>query len=231
MIAKDTDSTVNTHPLRGTHPPIVAAPFRYDVVRDHWEWSDELYELHGYAPREIPATTSALISHKHPEDRQRVEAVFAAAVQDGTTYTCYHRIVDRNQRVLSVVSVGTTVLDPTGRTSEIEGYYIDLTAARLAETQVDVQQALMRKAEAGPQIEQAKGMIMLAEGCTAEEAFELLRTCSAHANRKVGDLARDLIRSVAERGHSSGLVSEVLGQLVNAARTAHVAESAEGSRA
>jgi hypothetical protein len=219
---------LDTQPLRGTHPPVVAAPFKYDVVNDHWEWSDALYELHGYVSREIPATTDALLSHKHPEDRERVARVFAAALRNGETYTCYHRIIDRNHRVLSVVSVGTTVLDAEGRTTEIEGYYIDLTAARRAETELDVQEALTRKAPAGPPIEQAKGMIMLAEGCTAEEAFELLRTCSAHANRKVGDLARDLIQSLAERGHNSGLVSEVLGQLVNAARTAHVARTKRG---
>lgn len=60
---------------------------------------------------------------------------FAAAVRDGETYTCYHRTIDRNQRILSVVSVGTTVVDREDRedredrTTEIEGYYIDLTAA------------------------------------------------------------------------------------------------------
>ena len=160
--------------------------------------------------------------HKHPEDRERAASVFAAVVRDGGTYSCYHRVVDRNKRVLSVVSVGRTVLDAKGRTSQIDGYYIDLTEARRSETEVDVQDALTRKAHAGPLIEQAKGMIMLAEGCTADEAFKRLRTCSEHANRKVGDLARDLIESVADRGFSSGLVSEVLGQLVDAARGGQV---------
>ncbi|SFB07491.1 ANTAR domain-containing protein [Nocardioides alpinus] len=201
-----------------TRSPGVVAPFRYDVVHDQWEWSDALYDLHGYSPREIPATTQALMHHKHPEDRERAAEVFAAVVRDGGTYRCYHRLVDRNQRTLTVVSVGRTVLDPDGRTSEIEGYYIDLTDARRDETEVDVRDALTRKAHTGPVIEQAKGMIMLAEGCTADEAFDRLRTCSEHANRKVGYLARDLIQSVTERGFSSGLVSEVLSQLVDAAR-------------
>lgn len=222
---------MNTRPLPAAPPPGVAAPFTYDVVNDRWEWSDALYHLHGYLPREIPATTTALMSHKHPDDRERVAGVFAAAVRDGETYTCYHRIVDRNQQVLSVVSVGTTLLDPDGRTTGVEGYYIDLTAARREESEVDVRDALARKAHNGPVIEQAKGMIMLAEGCTADEAFDRLRTCSAHANRKVGDLARDLIESLATRKPDSGLVSEALGQLVNAARTAHGSETGAGSSA
>jgi hypothetical protein len=206
------------HSFPGTRSPGIVAPFRYDVVADRWEWSDALYELHGYLPREIPATTQALMHHKHPEDRERAAGVFAAVIQAGGTYSCYHRIVDRNQRVMSVVSVGRTVTDPEGRTREIEGYYLDLTDARRDETEVDVQDALQRKAHTGPLIEQAKGMIMLAEGRTADEAFDRLRTCSEHANRKVGDLARDLIEAVAGRDLSSTLVSEVLRDLVDAAR-------------
>lgn len=219
---------MDIHSFPGIRSPGVVAPFRYDVVHDQWEWSDALYDLHGYSPREIPATTPALMHHKHPEDRERAAGVFAAVVRDGGTYSCYHRIVDRNERVLSVVSVGRSVLDPEGRTIEVEGYYIDLTDARRDETEVDVQDALTRKAHSGPLIEQAKGMIMLAEGCTADEAFQRLRTCSEHANRKVGDLAWDLIESVAEKGFSSGLVSEVLGQLVNDARGEQAERSGRG---
>ena len=55
--------------------------------------------------------------------------------------------------------------------------------------------ALARKAAAGPVIEQAKGMLMLAGGCTADEAFERLRLCSQLANRKVADIARMLVES------------------------------------
>jgi hypothetical protein len=211
---------LDIHSFPGTRSPGIVAPFRYDVVHDHWEWSDALYDLHGYSPREIPATTQALMHHKHPEDRERAAGVFAAVVRDGGTYSCYHRIVDRSKRVLSVVSVGRTVLDSEGRTSEIEGYYIDLTDARRDETEVDVQDALTRKAHAGPLIEQAKGMIMLAEGCTPSEAFARLRACSEHANRKVADIAHDLIESVSEGRTRGEAVSEILDQLVNAARGA-----------
>ncbi len=204
------------HSFPGALSPGVVASFTYDVARDEWEWSDALYELHGYAPGEIPATTSALMHHKHPEDRERAAAVFAAVVRDGGTYSCYHRIVDRNQRVLSLVSVGRSVLDAEGRPVEIEGYYIDLTQARRAETEADVQRALVRKSQAGPLIDQAKGMIMLAEGRTADQAFERLRSCSQAANRKVADIARELVDSVS--GGRTEPVSAILDQLVSGAR-------------
>ena len=206
------------HSFPGTRSPGVVASFRYDVVHDTWEWSDALYELHGYAPGEIPATTSALMHHKHPEDRERAAGVFAAVVRDGGIYSCYHRMIDRHERVLSLVSVGRSIVDAEGRPVAIEGYYIDLTQARRIETEADVQLALARKAEAGPLIDQAKGMIMLAEGCTADEAFERLRMCSQHANRKVADIARELVESTSTSADGTELVSTILDQLVSGAR-------------
>ncbi|GAA1933535.1 PAS and ANTAR domain-containing protein [Nocardioides hwasunensis] len=209
---------MDIHSFSGDRSPGIVAPFRYDVADDRWEWSDHLYELHGYTPREIPATTSALMHHKHPDDRDRAAGVFAAVIRDGGTYSCYHRIVDRNRKVLSVVSVGKALLEPHGRAVEIQGYYIDLTQVRRDETQADVEQALIKKAMTAPVIEQAKGMIMLVEGCTADEAFERLRVCSQLANRKVADIAQTLVASADQSAVNGDMVSETLERLVRASR-------------
>ncbi|RYB94715.1 ANTAR domain-containing protein [Nocardioides oleivorans] len=207
---------MDIHSFPGERSPGIVAPFAYDVAGDRWDWSDALYELHGYAPREIPATTGALMHHKHPGDRERAAGVFAAVIREGGTYSCYHRIVDRNKKVLSVVSVGKSLLDAEGRTVEIQGYYIDLTQVRRDETQADVEDALTRKAVAAPVIEQAKGMIMLAEDCTADEAFERLRLCSQLANRKVADIAQTLLESAD--GSAGDGVAGILERLVRKAR-------------
>jgi GAF domain-containing protein len=45
-------------------------------------------------------------------------------------------------------------------------------------------------------IEQAKGILMATRGCSAEDAFELLRTESNTTNRKLREVAADLIRGV-----------------------------------
>lgn len=59
-------------------------------------------------------------------------------------------------------------------------------------------------------------MIMLAEGRTADEAFERLRTCSQHANRKVADIARELVESSTSGDRTE--LSTILDQLVSGAR-------------
>lgn len=48
-------------------------------------------------------------------------------------------------------------------------------------------------------IDQAIGVIMGQQRCTAEEAFELLRTASQHRNTKLRDLCTDLITSITNR--------------------------------
>jgi AmiR/NasT family two-component response regulator len=44
-------------------------------------------------------------------------------------------------------------------------------------------------------IEQAKGILMEREHCTPDEAFEMLRTASQHLNKKVRDIAAEIVAS------------------------------------
>lgn len=186
--------------------------FTYNVADDHWEWSDGLYALHGFAPYEVPATTGVMLSHKHPDDRARTYEVLETAARTGEPFSCYHRIIDRHERVRSVLSIGRGVTDPDGNVTELTGFFVDLTELRRDETQADVETALSRIAEHRAVIEQAKGMLMLAAGCDADEAFTILRRYSTKANLKLRDLAHMLVDGVG----SLLRVSPETGATVNA---------------
>jgi ANTAR domain len=56
---------------------------------------------------------------------------------------------------------------------------------------------LRRALVSQPVIDQAKGMLMARHGCTAEEAFQLLRRASMRQNRKIRDIACAIIEAVA----------------------------------
>ena len=170
--------------------------FTYVVARDEWSWADALYEMHGYSPREVPATTEVLLAHKHPDDRARAFGVLEQTVEDGEAFSCYHRIIDRELRVRSVLSVGHGVKDAEGRVERVEGFFVDLTQVRHDETQAEVTTALERISTNRETIDLAKGMIMLALGCDAGTAFEVLRRCSQDANTKVHDVAGALVGAV-----------------------------------
>ena len=60
---------------------------------------------------------------------------------------------------------------------------------------------LEARLETMPVIEQAKGILMAQTGCTAEQAFDMLRRASQRANVKVRDLAREIVcRAAASAG-------------------------------
>lgn len=175
-------------------PPV--GYFSYSVTDDTWSWSDGIYELHGYAPHAVPASTELLLRHKHPDDRARAYEVLETAVITGRPFSCYHRIVDAKHRVRSVLSVGRGHRSDHGTVERVTGFFADLSAVRRDETQAEVEVALLRIAEHRAVIEQAKGVLMLATGCDAEEAFGLLRRSSSTANLKLNQVAHRLVEAV-----------------------------------
>ena len=176
--------------------------YTYLVAEDSWTWSDGIYELHGYAPHAVPVTTGLMLQHKHPDDMARAFEVLETVARDGLPFSCYHRIIDAKSNVRSVLSVGHGVLGSDGKVERVTGFFVDLTEVRQGETQVEVENALLRIAETRSHIDQAKGMIMVATGCDAEGAFGVLREYSSHKNVKVNDLARRMVESVVAQPHS-----------------------------
>ena len=178
--------------------------YTYLVADDQWCWSDLVYEIHGYARQSVPATTELVLQHKHPDDRSRALEVLEKATSDGVPFSCYHRIIDAKNRVRSVLSVGRGVEGPDGKVEQVIGFFVDLTAVRRAEIQAEVQSALVQIAQTRPVIDQAKGMVMLATGCDAEEAFDILRKYSSHKNVKLNELAGRLVDAVTSQPHPAG---------------------------
>lgn len=51
-----------------------------------------------------------------------------------------------------------------------------------------------------PAIDQAKGILMAQHGCTADEAYQMLRSASQRDNRKLHELAQSIVASVGTEG-------------------------------
>jgi hypothetical protein len=179
------------------HTPV--GYYTYTVSDDHWHWSEGLYELHGYAPHALPATTELMLGHKHPDDAARVFDVLETAIRDGRPFSCYHRIVDVKGSVRSVMSVGRGVMDSNGQVEKVEGFMVDLTDVRNSENQAAADEALLEVAHNRLAVEQAKGMLMLVSGCGPDEAFGTLRQYAARGDLKLNELARRLVEEVAVR--------------------------------
>jgi hypothetical protein len=198
----------------GSEPGPPVGYFTYDVAADHWSWSDGVYVLHGYSPHEVPASTETLLRHKHPDDLARAYAVLETAVADGRPFSCYHRIIDRQGSVRSVLSVGRGFTNENGEVEQLIGFFVDLTRTRREETQADVEEALARIAEHRAVIEQAKGVLMVTTGCGADAAFAILRRYSSSSNLKLHKVARNLVDTIGPGLCApSGTSARVIGVL------------------
>lgn len=171
--------------------------FRYFSGSDHWEWSDEVAEMHGYEPGSVTPTTELVLSHEHPDDKPNVAEVIDHVRRHGAAFSSRHRIVDAAGHVHVVVVVGDRLFDDGGAAIGTEGYYIDVTDEFNADVQTSITEVLDTITEHRAVINQAMGMLMLRHGVTASQAFDVLTALSQHANVKLRTIAQRFVDRVA----------------------------------
>ena len=77
-------------------------------------WSDEMYRLAGLPVGERPVPTEQFIARVHPDDRERMQAVAAAAVANLTEFTEQYRIVIPQGPTRFVQAKGRIITDELG---------------------------------------------------------------------------------------------------------------------
>lgn len=177
--------------------------FHYWLGEQRWEWSDTVARMHGYEPGTVTPSTELLLQHKHPEDRAQVAAVLERVIE-GEPFSSRHRIIDTGGQEHWVIVVGDRMLDDAGTVTGTAGFYVDVTDV----LQADVSAVVSEVAESRAVIEQAKGVLMVAYGISAERAFDILVWRSQETNVKVRDLAARFLAAFTGR-----LPSEVLSDL------------------
>ena len=160
--------------------------FRYDVPTDTWWWSPSLYTIHGFNPGEIVPTTALMTAHQHPEDQAATAELVTASIRAGKPFCSRHRILDAQQRIHTVVTIGEGIRSDDGQIVRVCGYFIDVTDSLHRELAAATRGAVERSAGSRAAIEQAKGVLMITYGLDEDEAFALLRWHSQHTNINSG---------------------------------------------
>jgi hypothetical protein len=107
----------------------------------------------------------------------------------------------RLSAALNVYSTSSHAFDCEGmRTATSLAGYAETLLANMHEHDNSRQlvQQLAQALDTRPVIDQAKGILMRDRSCTAEEAFDLLVSASQRSNRKLRDIARDVVDSVGK---------------------------------
>ncbi|GAB1813652.1 PAS and ANTAR domain-containing protein [Mycobacterium sherrisii] len=166
--------------------------FRFLLDGQRWEWSDAVARMHGYEPGTVVPDTDLLIRHKHPDDRERaIDGI--KRVLAGEPFSSRHRIIDTAGHTHWVIVVGGRMLDETGTVIGTRGFFVDVTET----LQSDITHAVTQVAAARADIEQAKGVLMVTYGITAERAFDILVWRSQQTNIRVREFAQRFLAAMA----------------------------------
>lgn len=172
--------------------------FRYFRNEDRWEWSDAVAQMHGYPPGQAQPSTSLVMSHKHPDDAASVALLIETVTGQGRPFSSRHRIIDTHGRVHPVLVIGERLLADNGDIIGTQGLYVDLSNVEDTGT---VDAAVADFTEHRAIIEQAKGLLMMTYGISAEHAFGILVWRSQETNTKLRMLASQIIEDLTRELH------------------------------
>ncbi|MGW4324632.1 PAS and ANTAR domain-containing protein [Nocardia sp. NPDC004573] len=190
-------SAVTAADSASSEQPTVGS-FRFWFATRRWEWSAEVYRMHGYQPGEIEPTTQLLLAHKHPDDRTHVAETITRAIDHGEPFSSRHRFIDLSGQEHTVLVVADRILDDRGAAVGTAGFYVDLSDTLAEAHQAMLAATLPGLYENRAVIEQAKGVLMRVYQISAEQAFQILRWRSQETNVKLRALAQQLLAELPQ---------------------------------
>lgn len=170
-----------------------AGTFLLDLASGRFEWSEEVFHIHGYTPGEVVPTLELLMAHKHPQDREPIRRMIAELSSNGGQRAIFHRVIDSKGRERRVFTAAEACLDDTGKVTALRGFTVDLSRTVALETRHAAAEAIRATYASREVIEQAKGIIMAERRIDADAAFEYLVDISQRANVKLRDVAHRLV--------------------------------------
>lgn len=165
--------------------------FRYFRAEDRWEWSEAVAHMHGYACGQLRPTTALVLSHKHPDDAAEFALLIETVTEQSRPFSGRHRIIDTHGHIHPVLVISERLLDDNGDVLGSQGLYVDLSDVEDGDT---VDAAIADFTAHRALIEQAKGILMMTYGISAERAFDILVWRSQVTNTKLRTLAVQLLR-------------------------------------
>lgn len=109
--------------------------WKWDIVTDTLEWSDEVYQIFGVVKGRFLPSYQEFLKLVHPEDRFYVQEIVATSLRENTLYAIDHRIVTPAGDV-RIVSEQGSVSFQDGRPVSMMGVATDATERKQTETEL-----------------------------------------------------------------------------------------------
>lgn len=101
--------------------------WQWDLATNVVSWSDELYRIYGLEPRSREITLEVFLSFLHPDERDRIQAEIAAALERNGRFSYHERIIRADGEIRDLDSVGEVLADESGRAIGLIGTCRDIT--------------------------------------------------------------------------------------------------------
>jgi PAS domain S-box-containing protein len=111
--------------------------YDWHIATDTNRWSDQLFRIYGYEPQSFAGTYERFLSHIHPDDRERIQAIHQHAYATGEPYQMVERIVRPDGEIRYLSSNGEVITDSDGVPVRMRGTCIDITERVLAEQETE----------------------------------------------------------------------------------------------
>jgi PAS domain S-box-containing protein len=103
-----------------------------NINQGRLRWSDEVYRIFGYEPKQIEITSEFFFTAVHPDDRAQVAAAMAKALAEGGHYRIDHRILRPDGSERFVHEHSEIIRDKeTGKPVKMVGTIQDITIPKL----------------------------------------------------------------------------------------------------
>ena len=105
----------------------------WDLVSESVQWSDEMFRIIGYGPREFEPQNKIWFDAIHPDDAETMREALAHDLEHADEFRRQYRVVWREGTVRWVESQGQCVRDKDGRATLLMGVVTDVTHRKKAE--------------------------------------------------------------------------------------------------
>lgn len=110
--------------------------WQWDIKNNTVKWSDVLYDIYGVDKQTHVANYESYLSMLHPDDREFVQNTILTALSSKEDVAFEERIIRPNGEMRYLKSWGRVLCDNNGNPKKMIGSCLDVTAAKMAETQL-----------------------------------------------------------------------------------------------
>jgi PAS domain-containing protein len=94
---------------------------KWDLTTDEISWSDEVYRIYGYEPKEFVPTLDKVLERTHPDDRHLLREAIDGILNEGKPYDFDHSIVMPDGETRVIHRQAEIIFDDDGKPIQVVG--------------------------------------------------------------------------------------------------------------